>query len=182
MTVSKIRQIRPIALGLLVIVAGCTSRYRVDLYLIQGENRTRVKIEKTEYAIDAVLGDPMSRDKLVSGKGNCLVLITGSRGQTLEADTEDLVSYDRYLRYRIFLQLPVVVGPATINLKDNSFVQLMGWYERPAEDKLYFPQSGNLIVDSLSGKRLFGTLDGHFENHLGETVMFSGEFKAKIKR
>jgi hypothetical protein len=169
-----------LALALLGLMTGCVSRYHIDLYLLEGEGRTKVKVEKTEFAIDAVLGDLMSTDKLVPGDGNCLILITGSRGRTLDPETKDLVRYDRYLRYRIFLQLPTDVTPGTISLADNSLVQQMGRYELAAEDKLYFPLAGTLVIDSLPGKRLFGTLNGRFENHLGDTVGFNGQFKAKV--
>lgn len=167
---------------LLLLLAGCTSRYRLNLYLIQGETRSKVKVEKTEFITEAVLGDPMARDKLIPGDGNCLILITGSRGRTLDTEAQDLISYDRYTRYRVFLQLPPTVKAGSISLPDNSFVQMLGRYEVAAEDKMYFPADGTLVVDSLSGKKLFGTLDGRFENRRGETIAFSGKFKIKVSR
>jgi len=114
---------------LLLLLAGCTSRYRLNLYLIQGETRSKIKVEKTEFITRAVLGDPMARDKLIPGDGNCLILITGSRGRSLDTEVQDLISYDRYTRYRVFLQLPPTVKAGSISLPDNSFVQMLGRYE-----------------------------------------------------
>lgn len=178
------RRINPvICAGILILTfLSCTSRYRLDLFLVRGEDRTRVKVEKTEYLLGAVLGDPFSEDKVARGDGNCLVIVTGSRGKNLEARPEDVVTFDRFDRYRIFFQLPATVRPDTLPLKDNSFVQLMGRYELSTEDKMYFPLEGRLVIDSAAGNRLFGTLSGSFENRLKESVSFQGKFKAKVAK
>ena len=165
---------------LTIMVAACTSRYRLDLFLVTGEARTKVKVEKTEFMAGAVLGDPMSREKVEPGDGNTLVLVTGSRGRTLRGEARDLINYDRYTRYRLFVQLAATVEPGSTPLEDNSLIQLMGRYELDAEDKLYYPTGGQLVIDSLAKDRLFGTIDGRFENRHGEAVAFVGKFKAKI--
>jgi hypothetical protein len=162
------------------LAVGCSSRYRLDFFLVQDEVKEKIKIEMTEYALGAVLADPMSREKVEPGDGNCLILVTGSRGRTIDKEAEDLVSFDRYVRYRVFVQLPEGIESGRVTLTDNSFVQLLGRYERPAEDKMYLPRDGELVVDSLAGKRLYGSLNGSFENRLGELVGFEGRFKAKI--
>jgi hypothetical protein len=165
-----------------VVLPGCTSRYRLDFFLVQNEAREKVRIEKTEYARGAVLADPMTRDKIVQGDGDCLMLVTGSRGETIDKDAEDLVSFDRYVRFRLFIELPRDIASGRVDLIDHSFVQLMGRYEVPAEDKMYFPREGALVVDSLADKRLYGTFNGRFENRRGEVVGFEGQFKAKVSR
>jgi len=172
-----------ICAGMLVLtMLSCASRYRLDLFLVKGEDHTRVKIEKTEYLLGAVLGDPFSEDKVIRGDGNCLVVVTGSRGKNLESRPEDVVTFDRFDRYRIFFRLPAAVRPDTLPLKDNSFVQLMGRYELSSEDKMYFPVEGQLVIDSLAGHHLFGTLRGSFENRQKESVTFQGQFKAKVAK
>lgn len=166
---------------MLCVAVGCTSRYRIDLYLIADEARTKVKVEKTEFAIDAVLGDPFAQIKKVPGDGNVVTLITGSRGETLSTEAQDLVSWDRYVRYQIFMELPSEIEPGPISLKDKSFVRQLGRYEQAAEDKMFFADDdGTLIIDSLSGKKLFGTLESRFVNQQGKVITFSGQFKVKI--
>ena len=165
---------------LTILTAACTSRYRLDLFFLEGEARTKIKVEKTEFMVGAVLGDPMSRNKVEQGDGNCLVLITGSRGRTLDTEGHDLASFDRYVRYRLFIQLAATIEAGSITLKDNSLLQMLGRYEITPEDKLFYPTSGELVVDSLAGNKLFGTIDGHFENNHGRAIAFEGRFKAKI--
>ena len=167
-------------LMLMLTLAACTSRYRLDLFLTEGDTQSKVKVEKTEFMAGAVLGDPMSRDKVKLGDGNVIVLITGSRGRTVNTEAHDLMSYDRYARYRLFVQLAATIEAGPIVLKDNSLLQMMGRYELDAEDKLYYPIGGELVVDSLSGNKLFGTIDGRFENHKGDPISLEGRFKAKI--
>lgn len=164
------------------VLAACSSRYRRDLYLVERRGLSKVKVEKTEFVMDGVLGDPMGRDKVVVGPGNCMILTTGSRGGSTSDAESVLIDYDRYLRYKIFLQLPSRLQPGTLPLENNSFVQLLGFYERPPEDKIYLARSGEFSVDSLSDKHLFGSIDGSFENGRQEPVTFKGEFRVKVDR
>lgn len=188
MTVARLKLMNKLSGGrvgltlilLIMLAVSCTSRYRLDLFLIEDQTRTRVKVEKTEFMAGAVLGDPMSRDKVEPGDGNIVVLVTSSRGPTIEGEAQNLMSYDRHVRYRLFVQLATDFGPGAINLKDNSLVQLLGRYEVEAEDKLYYPTSGQLMIDSVASHKLFGTIDGQFQNRHGTNVTLVGKFKAKV--
>lgn len=165
---------------LLAALLACTSRYRVELFLVQGEQRTEVKVEKTEYFVGAVLGDQTPPDNIVPGDGNCLVLIASCRGRSVGDDSQDLLSFDRYIRYQIFLQLPARPEPDTLTLEGISLVHQLGRYEMATEDKVFLPLQGHLVIDSLPGDRLFGTLDGRYQSRLDEIVTFRGQFKAKV--
>jgi hypothetical protein len=171
------RFVLPALLAALAI--GCTSRYRLNLYLVQDESRRKVKVESTQYITDAILGSPYERDRVVRGRGNCIVLTTGSRGEEVKTTSTDIIAWDRYVRFEVYLQLPPKPAPGTIPLKNNSFVHLLGRYEKPTEEKVFLAQSGNLVIDSLSHEHLFGTIDGQFENAKDETVGFQGRFKVK---
>ena len=175
---------RLLILSLLVAsLAACASRYRRDLFLVEGSDLNKVKVEKTEFVIDGILGDPRSDDKVVVGPGNCVILTTGSRGEAFEKDDKsNLVDYDRYLRYKIFLQLPSRLQVEELPLENNSFVQLLGYYELPPENKIFIARDGKFAIDSLTEKQLFGSIDGTYENELKEPVKFRGEFKVKIER
>jgi hypothetical protein len=58
-------------------------------------------------------------------------------------------------------------------------LQLLGNYERPREERVFFPTKGTLSVDSLPKGYLFGTVDATFQNSVGEQVGFRGQFKAR---
>jgi len=164
------------------LLTACASRYRRDLYLVEGQEQSKVKVEKTEYVMDGILGSPHARDKVVAGPGNCVILTTGSRGEVTHGSVAALVDYDKYLRYKIFLQLPSRLQLGSLPLENNSFVQLLGYYELPAEEKIYLARDGAFSVDSLTDKHLFGSIDGTYRNKLDKAVVFRGEFKVKISR
>ena len=164
----------------LLAAAACTSRYRLEMFTVSEGHRSKIKVEKTEYVKGAVLGDPASRDKMVRGDGNCLVLVTGARGTAVDSHPEDIISFDRYERFQVFLQLPATLGPVSIPLKSHSFVNQLGRYEIGDESRMYFPLDGNLVTDSLAHNRLFGTVDGNYENSQHDTLSFQGKFKAKV--
>ncbi len=167
---------------LLAIVASCTSRYKVDLFMSFEESRRKVKIEATEYVQESTLGDPYSDEQVISGKENTLILRIGTRGENLTEGKKSFIRYDEYFRARIFLTLPAIPVVTTLPLKDNSFVQIMGRYEIDAIDKIFIPDSGTFVIDSISGDKLYGTLDGHFKNHSNDLLRYEGQFRAKIKR
>jgi len=173
-----------IGLGALIVVVlaatACTSRYRLEMFTVIGDERSKIDIEKTEYYIGVVLGDPKSQDKVVRGDGSCLVLVTGGRGQSVVDKYQDIITFDRYERFRVFLQLAAVPMAGTITLSGNSFVQHLGRYELSDEARMYFPAGGTLVIDSIAKNRLFGTLNGGYTNANNERLVFEGQFKAKI--
>ena len=93
------RYLLPVLLAALAI--GCTSRYRLNLYLVQDESRQKVKVESTQYVTDAILGSPYEQDRLTRGRGNCIVLTTGSRGEEVKTTSTDIIGWDRYVRFEV---------------------------------------------------------------------------------
>ncbi|RKX26034.1 MAG: hypothetical protein DRP45_04540 [Candidatus Zixiibacteriota bacterium] len=178
----RIHAVVSVVVVLLFTMAACTSRYRLDLFVEHGEFKKRIKVEKTKYMNGGVLSSPWADRKIVNGPGNCVVLITGARGHRIKSASYDLMEYDRYIKYKIFLQMPSRLAPGVLPLKNNSFVQLMGQFELEPEKKMFIAQEGTLTIDSLAGKRLFGTIDGMFANKQGESVLLEGQFKVKFAK
>jgi len=167
---------------MLLLRVACTSRYRMEMFMDTGDERKKVKVEEKEYFPNTVLNDPYAEIKLLEGDGNCLIITIGTRGDQVETDRiKNLVfEYDEYLKKRIYLQLPDELRLMSINLTGKSFIQLLGRYDQSAESKIYVPQTGALVIDSLAGNKLYGTLNGQYANNKGETVAFDGKFKIKI--
>lgn len=168
------------AVCLIGFFAACASRYRMELYQTADEVRRKAKVEQTQYFRDARLLDPQNDNKIEPGAGNVLLLTTGTRGETREAAPYAVLGYDEYLRLEVYFQLPQAVVVDSIPLQDHSFVWVLGRYDRPRESRLFMPESGYLVVDSIAGKRLFGTLDGTYRNGEGVPLQFDGKFKVKI--
>ena len=141
----------------------------------------KVKVEGTEFVRDAVLTDPFSDQKLITGDGNCLILNVTTRGDRLEVDKANILGYDEYFRCRVYIQLPAEPAPGSVELQNNSFAHILGRFELPAEAKLFTPESGQLVVDSLTKKYLFGTIDGNYRNSLSDPLSFNGRFKIKMR-
>jgi len=167
------------AIALLLLAGACASRYRTNLYLLRGESRQKVDIEGTQYVMDAVLGSPYEENRLVRGDGNCVIIATGSRGERLETTVTDIVAWDRYVRFEIYLQLPPTLRAEVLPLRNNAFAYLLGYFDRPIEQKVYLGREGTLTIDSLSGRNLFLTIAGRFENSVADTLGFEGRFKIK---
>lgn len=171
-----------VATVMLALGTGCISRYTMDLFFEHGSLSKKIDVESTEFVHDALLNSPFEREKIILGQGNCVVIHVGTRGETLEKEPEDLIAWDRHVRYDIYLQLPSRVEPTTINLENNSYVQLYGEYDRPPEDRVFSARDGLLVLDSIPNKFLYATIDGVFVNPLSDTVKFQGQFRVRTQR
>jgi len=164
--------------ALLLLV--CTSRYRLDLYLSTEGHTKKVKVENTELLTNSALNDPYAREKTITGELNTAVITTGARWRQPEDKRVFMLGFDEYLRCRVYIQLPLTLIADTIDLQGNSFVHLLGRYDLPAESKIFLPASGTFVIDSVTPKNLFGTINGSYENRSGTSLAFDGQFKMRI--
>jgi len=164
-------------------LVGCVSRYSMSLYMVANDEQKKVKIDGTEFVTSVNIGNPYAATKLVPGDGNCIILRTGTRGAKYTTDMTEsfFLGYDEYLRTLMYLEIPgePAAGSVILNEK-NSFVQVLGRYEQPDEDKIFLPRSGSLVIDSIAGNRMYCTLDGKYANRKGEPLDYVGQFKIKI--
>ncbi len=174
-----IRRLLPVLLTSMLLV-GCASRYRLDLYLT-GENvRTKVKVEQTQHIPGTVLGDPYRDPRILSGDGSTALVTMGFRGESFSGFTHFGIGFDQYVRHRLYLQLPAVPESDTIALLENSFMQMLGQYDITEQDKIFLPVEGLFVIDSVTSDRLFGTISGTFENPQKVPVSLDGRFKMKL--
>lgn len=164
------------------VALGCASRYRLDLYLTTADGSRKVKVEGTEFVRDAVLNDPLSDRKLMTGEGNCVILNVTKRGDRLAVDDANILGFDEYFRCRVYIQLPTEPEPGSVELLNNSFAHILGRFELPTEAKIFMPDSGRMVIDSLTRKYLYATIDGNYRSHLSEPLSINGRFKVKVKK
>ncbi len=175
------RHIILLIITLTAVFAGCASRYRMSLFLNMEEARRSLKIEQTQYLVNARLGDPYGEQKVITGDGTCLVLLTSTRGDKVELSSKSLLSFDEYLKIRFFVELPNRITPGAIELKGHSFVQLLGRYTLQPEEKVFLVDSGKMVIDSVVKDHLFATVDGHYFNAKSRPLVLEGQFRAKIR-
>jgi hypothetical protein len=76
--------------------------------------------------------------------------------------------------------MPRAPAPGPLPLVDRSFVQVLGRYEMPAEEKIFLADTGNLAIDSLTTTHLFASIDATYRNREGKPLSYSGQFKVRI--
>lgn len=164
------------------ILTACSSRYRFDMHLTTDEFESHVKVESSEFAEHCGLGDPYEEVKTVAGTGSCLVLTLKGRGSLGPQEKEQIVRFDEHVTCRLHVELPTLEKGRSLNLVDNSFVHRLGRYDIPAEEKVYLPISGTMMMDSLSGDFLFATVHGNFATRGRKTLGINGQFRVRIAR
>ena len=168
---------------LAIITFSCTSRYRLDLYVTNAETQKRVKVQQTSFVEKAVLGDPYSKIKIKKGEGNTAILTIGTRWAKKEKgrqQTPIIFTFDEYWKARLFLQIPLNFKKDKYYLKDKSLLHILGEYELKPKDKIFLPENGFYLIDSLSGKHIFITVNGEYKNDRGQKLKVNGKFKVKV--
>jgi len=167
--------------ALVLLQFACTSRYRLDLNLIEGGESYSASVESSQYILDAALADPLAANKWVSGDGSVAVLGLSVNGRPFMPKEQKFV-LDNQLRCRLYLELPPNLGAEPFNLVASSFLQVLGQYDWPTEETIFDATSGTARVDSLVSSQLYVTLtDAQFANSGGRTLDLNGQLKFKIK-
>ena len=162
-------------------ICGCASRYRLEFYMDADNARRRLKVEQTQYLLNAHLGDPFDDQKVISGEGKCLVLLASARGERIDIPASGVLGFDEYLKVRLFVELTDPVKPGAFDLKARSFAQMLGRYNLSPEDKIFLPDSGRMVIDSIAKEHLYASLNGKFVNSSGTPIRFDGQFRARIR-
>ena len=129
---------------LLLSIVSCSSRYRLDLFMKTETGNKKVKVEKTDYISNVRLGDPFGDIKILPGESNVGILTVGSRGFSYKRAAEDFLTFDEYLRNRIYFQFPLPLKRGTFDLKDNLAIK------RPANG--INPMRWDEIVTAVASK------------------------------
>ncbi|MBD3331481.1 hypothetical protein GF356_01420 [candidate division GN15 bacterium] len=169
---------------LLVVANACTSRYALELFMHHDTESEEVNVEDTQIHANQALGDIHANWKLVdSPNSHVLFLDVGTRGEMIETREHVTIvfSFDRYVRTRLYCELPSPVKPGELLLEDRSLVQVLGLYDISPQDKLYFPEGGRLVIDSVVSGWMFATIYADYSNHLDDMLGFTGRFKANVK-
>ena len=163
-------------------LAACSSKYTHNLYLTTGEERSKVKVTQTEYIPRSRLAPPYARAPIVAGDRQCVVLTTRSRGKALETKfLQEFMGFDEYLACRVYLEFPEL-RPDSIPLQNHGYVHVLGRYDLPAENKVFVPESGFIVVDTVDGRYVIGTVEGDFVNRPGQRLTIDGRFRTKVTR
>ncbi len=165
-----------------LLIGACTSRYRMDLYLVDDFHRYKMQVDQTAFAPNTNLNsNPYDTPKVVVGEKNTVMIATGRRGAPEERVTELGLGIDEYIIYRIYLELPANLEAGNIPLAENSFVRLMKYFEIPVDEKIFLPVDGQFVIDSVRSGNLFGTFsNARWENQNGIPVGFAGRVRFKI--
>ena len=168
-------------LGVSAVILGCSAKYSKDIVVYMSDRVATARVQEVNFYPNSKLGAPLSRNQIEDGPGNCLIISTTLRGESDSTQFGSFLSYDELMLFHIFLQIPYTLKPGRHQLLDSSFVQLVGFYQIPAQDKIFYPDSGFVSIDSIDGSQLYGTIDGHFKNIKNEPLSFEGSFRVKSK-
>lgn len=166
-------------LSLLWLSAACTSRYRLELFMgIEGE-QTRVRIESARFVPNTRLGTPFSDRKLLPGETATVLVRMSVRGATLpHALLSNALQFDENLQSDLYLELDQPPAAGSWPLANRSFVQVLGRFDRPLEEKIFMPDDfGSATLDSVTTKYLFISVRGTYVSQAGQHLNLTGSVR-----
>jgi hypothetical protein len=140
-----------------------------------------VKVETTHYAPNTILNAPEAQQPILPGTRSTAVITTSMRGRESKAEGSQVFGFDEYLRVRVYLEFPAPLVPDTLSLAGRSYAHMLGRYEMSADNKIFRPASGTLVIDSVVKKHLYASIDGTYLNPDSMALTCSGQFKIKIQ-
>jgi len=153
-----------------------TSRYRLDLYLMLDGDRRRTDVESRQYVMDAVVGNPYANDKVEAGSGNVAIVTLGARGTPAEGHRWQALGFDEYFRCQVYVQVEPMPEPDSSSLVHRSLLHVLGRYEQPIEHRVFLPREGYFIIDSVTLRSIYFTINGAYANQEGEELLIDGRF------
>ena len=164
----------------IILSLSCSGKFARNMSIIFNENQSKLKIEETKYIPGSVIANPFKDVKIKSGDGSMVTFVTGYRGNTMKDMTDIMIGFDKYVKHKIYFQLPSLPDTGTYQLKDRSLIQLLGHYELTETSKIYLPVSGFIAIDSINGNKMFGTVRGKYENNEKTPLELDGNFTVKM--
>jgi hypothetical protein len=165
-----------------MLIAGCVSRFRQDLYLTGEGPQKRVKVEHTRFIRSADLTDPHDQMKYRTGKHNVGILTIATRlGKPDTTSPAWNFSFDESWRADVYLQLPEPLRDGRYTLQENSFAVLLEQYQLSGNERVFYALSGFLTIDSMSSRDAYCRITGEYANAKKEPMNLDGTFKLKIR-
>jgi len=160
----------------------CASRYRLDLLMDTGHGSRRAKINGTQVVLDAQLNEPYASEIIGAGPKAVLLVSTETHGSRAGVSQSQYFGFDEIIRSEVYFELSYPFKEDSIDLKGNSMMQMLGHYNWTPKSKIFLPESGYCVIDSVTSKFLYATTAGRYVNDENKMISISGQFKALIKQ
>ncbi|MFH1699493.1 MAG: hypothetical protein ABIE07_02805 [Candidatus Zixiibacteriota bacterium] len=82
---------------------------------------------------------------------------------------------------RFYVTLPNTIRVGEFNIEHKSICEITGNLNYRIGETLFTCQRGSIIVDSLVGSKIYGTIDGDYLNTRNQTLKVEGNIKAGQK-
>jgi hypothetical protein len=164
-----------------VLQASCASRYRLDFLMDTGHGTMKAKINGTQVVLEAKLNEPYAEKVISSGSGAVLLVSTETRGLKAGLSQSQYFGFDELIRSELYLEFDYPFKKDSIDLSEHAMVQMLGHYSWTPEARIFLPESGYCLIDSVTSDFLYATAKGSFVNNGEKQLSIEGQFRARIK-
>lgn len=163
--------------GILIVLASSCKRlyFHVTEEVLSGESN-RFTQKKAYYWMGRSIALTAGRFEITPGDST--VLFIEGRGSVTGVGEAGVATLDFGETARFFIALPLKIQARRYDTRFRAICEVTGSLKYGAGENLFVCQSGEVVVDSLKGTRIYGTFRGDYLNTSNKRLAVDGQFKA----
>jgi hypothetical protein len=166
---------------ILTLFSSCRNRLQPQLYYLEQDSRVKLTKSDCYYVEGMQLSNSPDSMDMISGAGNLLITNQDFYDSSQVYFPGAILSVDRKLTYRIFINLPAQLSHDSLDIADHSVCRIIGLYELDDAIKMYHCREGYLLIDSVRRSSFYGDLSAVYFNNQGDSLKFTGDMKVRRK-
>jgi len=124
----------------------------------------------------------LTRGKYSIAPGDSLLMYIEGKAKTRGVGEAGVVELQFTERAMIYVSLPPEIYEETYSVKFASICEILNNPIYHVRENIFTCQSGKVVVDSIRGTDIFGTLTGEYLNTSNKKLSIEAPFKSKLKK
>lgn len=162
---------------LLCCLASCKSTHFTIAEEIHDNTAIRYTTKTTWYTMGKSIALTRGKYQLVPSDSVVLFVEGESTGEAVTGSSIAELKLAKTARF--YFTLPPRIQPGKYKTGLKSIGEVMGSVNYAAGENLFTCQTGTVVVDSLRGEEMFGTISGTYRNTKNQSLKLDGAFRAK---
>ncbi|MCK5127870.1 MAG: hypothetical protein KAR42_16555 [candidate division Zixibacteria bacterium] len=169
-----------VTLGLLLLsLISCSKSYFTIAEEVHENTAIKYKTVNSFYEMGKSI--ELTRGKFQLIPGDSIVLFIEGRSTKSTVSGETFAELPTAKSARFFVTLPISIAEGKYNTTHKAICEIIGSLNYQTGEGLFTCQSGEVVIDSLKGEKLFGSITGKYRNTKNQSLTVNGNIEANIR-
>lgn len=161
-------------------VTGCERSYFFVSEDIAGEEMHKFTLHDAYYMTDRRIELTGGKYLIASGDSTVLFVTGGTHFSVVEE--KKVAGFDITERARFYMMLPPRLKPGSYTVNNQAICEIVGNILYKSGENLFVCESGQVTIDSVDGRKLYGMFSGRYINTSNNQLNVEGPFQADWKK